>query len=151
MTPIRSLLAVPALAVASVITFLPASASASTTASTPICSGTGQFSSSLPPGEPVIVPTASNNPLCVLAPNNSSGLVAVKRLQIDLNDCYGFHLTVDGAYGPLTAAAVKSVQANEDVTQDGDYGPQTIQGTGGDAFDYQVTGKSVGTCAKLLE
>jgi peptidoglycan hydrolase-like protein with peptidoglycan-binding domain len=74
----------------------------------------------------------------------------VKRLQIDLNNCYSrFHtpLAVDGEYGPATENAVKIVQGIEGVPQDGDYGPVTIRGSNSlGPFSYQVSGSSAGQC-----
>ncbi len=80
---------------------------------------------------------------CDLGPNDSGP--AVTRLQIDLNDCYGNHLAVDGSYGAATQAAVEDVQDHESgVAQDGIYGPQTIGFGTGSGFKYQRSGVPVG-------
>jgi hypothetical protein len=49
----------------------------------------------------------------------------VRRAQAVLNAVYGAQLTVDGAYGPATAAAVKAVQAHYGLTQDSACGALT--------------------------
>jgi peptidoglycan hydrolase-like protein with peptidoglycan-binding domain len=48
----------------------------------------------------------------------------VKMLQEDLN-LVGYPVTVDGGFGPLTEAAVKSFQAAQGITVDGIVGPDT--------------------------
>jgi hypothetical protein len=55
--------------------------------------------------------------------NGSTG-TRVKQLQAALNHV-GAKLTVDGAYGPKTTAAVKTFQAHHGLAQDGEYGPKT--------------------------
>jgi hypothetical protein len=121
-----------------------ASLTAASAASAAICNGTslvtGYFT-----GLEIRVPTVGNDTgqwRCNLLPSDVAGLVPVERLQIDLDDCYGAGLAVDGEYGPDTEAAVKGVQDSEDVTQDGDYGPQTIEG----GFFYQTRGEPAGQC-----
>lgn len=142
-----------ALVVLSGIALVPVLTSATPAGATATCGGTSldaawPFAS----GDQVRVPTVAdahpNEWSCDLLPSNVSGLVPVERLQIDLNDCYGQHLRVDGEYGPLTEAAVKLAQGTEHVTQDGDYGPQTVVGTstyGG--FQYQLVGLTTGFCS----
>lgn len=49
----------------------------------------------------------------------------VKRLQRALNEQSGAMLTVDGEYGPLTAAAVRCFQATHGLAVDGECGPKT--------------------------
>jgi hypothetical protein len=48
-----------------------------------------------------------------------------KAIQQALNDCNGANLVVDGVYGALTDAAIRSVQSSRGITVDGRYGPQT--------------------------
>jgi hypothetical protein len=119
-------------------------AASASAASAAICNGTslvtGYFT-----GLEIRVPTVGNDTgqwQCNLLPSDVAGLVPVKRLQIDLNDCYGAGLAVDGEYGPDTETAVKGVQNIEGVTQDGDYGPQTIEG----GFAYQIRDEPAGEC-----
>jgi hypothetical protein len=138
-----------------------ASASASASAATPtklarptstvICGGTSLVLGGH--ADRIRVPTVANaHPSewgCNLLPSDVPGLIPVERLQIDLNDCYGFHLAVDGEYGPLTASAVRTVQGKEGVSQDGDYGPQTIEGRGVHPFLYQISGGITGHCDSI--
>lgn len=56
----------------------------------------------------------------------------VSALQAALNSCYSAGLSVDGAYGPATKAAVMNAQAKLGVSVDGIVGP--------------VTGSMLGTC-----
>ena len=49
----------------------------------------------------------------------------VHRAQAILNAVYAAGLTVDGSYGPASAAAVKSLQAHYGLAQDGICGPAT--------------------------
>lgn len=51
---------------------------------------------------------------------------AVKTLQTELNEILGSKLTVDGVFGPATAAAVKVFQTEAKITVDGIVGPQTL-------------------------
>lgn len=62
-------------------------------------------------------------PDCQLAEGNDSAAVAV--LQIALNKCYGYDLTEDGDFGPLTQSAVEGMQSRLGISVDGIYGPQT--------------------------
>ncbi|MBW4584469.1 peptidoglycan-binding protein [Aetokthonos hydrillicola Thurmond2011] len=48
----------------------------------------------------------------------------VKHLQHDLN-IYGYHLAVDGIFGPKTEAAVKDFQKSHGLVVDGIVGPKT--------------------------
>ncbi|AYF98208.1 peptidoglycan-binding protein [Protaetiibacter intestinalis] len=50
----------------------------------------------------------------------------VKAVQTLLNK-YGYGLTVDGSFGPLTASAVRGFQQSKGITVDGIVGPQTWQ------------------------
>jgi hypothetical protein len=136
--------AAAALVVVSGIAVLPLLTSATPASATPTCTGTSLVRSAFG-GPQIRVPTAGSGTQvwsCILGSGNSSN--AVSRLQIDLNDCYGAHLQVDGSYGPLTKAAVKVVQAAEHVTQDGIYGPQTIH-----SFSYQIPGQPTGSCDRI--
>jgi hypothetical protein len=54
------------------------------------------------------------------------GEAAVTALQRSLAECHGQAVTVDGEYGPETAAGVSAVQAQGGVTVDGEYGPATL-------------------------
>jgi peptidoglycan hydrolase-like protein with peptidoglycan-binding domain len=123
-----------------------------TSASAAICNGTSLLSGS---NVSVIrVPTITNGSFdneCNLLPSDVAGLVPVERLQIDLDDCYGAGLTVDGEYGPDTEAAVKAVQASEGVPQDGDYGPITIAGSATNHFLYQARDEPVGDCDWVVD
>ncbi|PSB13720.1 hypothetical protein C7B61_13415 [filamentous cyanobacterium CCP1] len=49
----------------------------------------------------------------------------VHDIQIALNKA-GFHVKVDGAYGPQTASAVAAFQASRGLLVDGIVGPQTL-------------------------
>jgi Putative peptidoglycan binding domain len=49
----------------------------------------------------------------------------VHRVQAILNAIYHNSLTVDGAYGPATQAAVEQLQQGSGITVDGEVGPQT--------------------------
>lgn len=135
-----------ALAAVSGAAVLPALTSATpASAATPTCTGTSLVTGAFGAGKTLRVPTAGSGTGrfdCILGSGNSSN--AVSRLQIDLNDCEGANLTVDGDYGPLTAAAVKRVQHAEGITQDGIYGPQTIDG-----FSYQLSGEPTGSCDRI--
>jgi peptidoglycan hydrolase-like protein with peptidoglycan-binding domain len=58
------------------------------------------------------VPTVGNGtfqPNCQLAAGNDS--TAVELLQVALNKCYGYDLTEDGDFGPLTQSAVEGMQS----------------------------------------
>ncbi|KOV49881.1 hypothetical protein ADL00_45375 [Streptomyces sp. AS58] len=50
---------------------------------------------------------------------------AVTALQRALNKCYGAGLTLDGAFGDLTEAALRRAQSASGATVDGEYGPNT--------------------------
>ena len=148
MKRIRPIVAVAALAVASSTALLPAASASAASASVPICGGTSIVAGLS--GLTMRVPTVGNGTPgkwgCNLLPSDVSGLAPVKRLQIDLNDCYGFDLTIDGEYGAATEAAVRSVQADEGVPQDGDYGPVTIRG----GFLYEANNSgSINECSVI--
>lgn len=155
MKRIHLLLAVTSLTVVSAAAFLPAPAWASAPASVPTCGGTSLVQGFSRTGIVYIrVPTVGNaTPSkwgCDLFPSSVAGLVPVERLQIDLNNCYGDNLAVDGEYGINTENAVKAVQRSEGVPVDGDYGPQTIRGTlAGGAFLYQESGQPARTCTTI--
>jgi peptidoglycan hydrolase-like protein with peptidoglycan-binding domain len=125
---------------------LPVLTSATTaSAATPTCTSTSLVEGAFGAGNTLRVPTAGSGTGrfdCLLGVGDSS--TAVGRLQIDLNDCYGDNLTVDNDYGPLTEAAVKRVQRLEGITQDGVYGPHTVDG-----FDYQLSGQPAGNCDRI--
>lgn len=113
-------------------------------AATPNCGGTSLVAGVLT-GQLMRVPTVGNatpNQFnCDLGPGSAA--VPVMRLQIDLNDCMHDNLKVDGLYGPLTTAAVKSEQKAEGLPaseQDGLYGPITILGGATRGFLYQTQG-----------
>ncbi|MFJ5779943.1 peptidoglycan-binding protein [Streptomyces sp. NPDC093094] len=72
------------------------------------------------------IPTIGTNgtPYCTLR-SGASGM-QVYYLQETLNHCYRQDLgTLDGKFGPRTAAALARVQASLGLTADGIYGPQT--------------------------
>ena len=142
------LTAAAALAAACATALLPALTSATPASATVSCAGTSLRTGAFT-GDQIRVPTVGNATpnqwRCNLGPGNAGPAVA--RLQIDLNNCYGKNLAVDGIYGPNTENAVKSVQSNEGVPVDGVYGPMTITGNGGGVpFFYQVSGGSTGFC-----
>jgi Putative peptidoglycan binding domain len=143
------LAAAAALAAASGIVLLPVVTSATPASATATCAGTSLAKSLL--GYLIRIPTVGNATpnqwSCILGPGDDS--TAVSRLQIDLNNCFGDDLTVDGDYGPLTEAAVEGAQRKEGVTVDGIYGPQTIKGGSGGYFEYQVSGYATGFCDGL--
>jgi len=61
---------------------------------------------------------------------------AIKELQIEMADLGYYDGEIDGEYGPETVAAVKAVQADCGITQDGIYGSDThscLLDLGGDA------------------
>jgi len=111
-------------------------------AATPNCGGTSLVKGALT-GQLERVPTVGNGTPnqfdCDLGPGGNT--VAVMRLQIDLNACNGDNLKIDGIYGPLTRAAVRSEQIVEGLPsseQDGLYGPITIDGGSGGGFLYKT-------------
>jgi len=62
--------------------------------------------------------------LCIQVSRGATG-PAVMALQHNLNVSYGFHLVVDGMFGPDTEAAVRTFQMVERITVDGIAGPVT--------------------------
>ncbi len=73
-------------------------------------------------GSLLVVPSLSNgDPNCSLR-NGDSGAPVIK-LQQALNQCHNQSLSVDGAFGPLTAGAVSSVQHSKSLPATGIYGP----------------------------
>ncbi|MFE9446567.1 peptidoglycan-binding domain-containing protein [Streptomyces sp. NPDC006602] len=64
---------------------------------------------------------------CYLANGDvgSSTKSAVTALQRALNKCYSAGLTLDGAFGDLTEAALRRAQSASGATVDGEYGPNT--------------------------
>lgn len=71
--------------------------------------------------QPVVL--ATENFDCILQTGNNSAGVAA--LQIALNKCHNYHLTVDGKFGTATGQALLAVQRTIGVTADGVYGPAT--------------------------
>jgi peptidoglycan hydrolase-like protein with peptidoglycan-binding domain len=150
MKRIRPFLAATAtLAIAAAPVLLPVLTSATPASATATCTGTSL--ESFPNYVTFRVPTVGNaHPnqwLCILGYGDSS--TAVARLQIDLNDCYGFllpaALAVDGIYGTNTENAVKAVQRYQGwppAEQDGIYGPNTIES----GFEYQIANADPGQC-----
>jgi len=128
----RPLTMTAALAVASGGALAPVLASATPAAAQPSCAGTGLVTAiPLNPNIPgpvfVRVPTLRNgsiNQNCILGVGNAG--VAVSRLQIALDQCNGFALSVDGIYGPQTRSAVSTVQRRNHISVDGIYGPNTL-------------------------
>lgn len=55
---------------------------------------------------------------------SSDSTVVALQQQLNAN---GAHLTVDGSFGPLTAAAIRSYQRSHRLSVDGIAGPQTWQ------------------------
>jgi len=96
---------------------------------------------------PTVLDAHPNEFDCQLAEGNSG--TAVSRLQIDLNDCFGENLAVDGSFGPLTKTAVEDAQIAEGLTGsqvDGIYGPITI-----DRFQYEKRNAAfIGDCDFIL-
>jgi hypothetical protein len=89
-----------------------------TTASTP---GTGNNTTpTVPTPAPTPAPARGARPTLR---QGSSG-PSVMELQTLLN-AHGAHLVVDGQFGPLTAAAVRSFQASQGIAVDGIVGPIT--------------------------
>jgi murein L,D-transpeptidase YcbB/YkuD len=50
----------------------------------------------------------------------------VQRLQTNMDKISGFHIKIDGQYGPETEGAVKQLQARNGLTPDGVAGPDTL-------------------------
>jgi len=73
--------------------------------------------------------------------NGDSG-AGVKVLQKALNKCYSAGLTVDGAFGDLTEAALRRAQSASGATVDGEYGPNTLEHIGWPTY-RQSTGQFV--------
>jgi peptidoglycan hydrolase-like protein with peptidoglycan-binding domain len=69
------------------------------------------------------VPSVGGNTDCLLAEGNDNA--AVKRLQFDLDACYGAGLFLDSDFGQMTMSALQAVQSSEGIQADGIYGPQT--------------------------
>jgi peptidoglycan hydrolase-like protein with peptidoglycan-binding domain len=59
-------------------------------------------------------------------PMDQGDEAAVTAVQQALVSCHGQSVTVDGSYGPETAAAVTAVQQQGGVAPDGEYGPATM-------------------------
>jgi hypothetical protein len=55
----------------------------------------------------------------------SGNTTCVKYLQQELDQYYGFTLSVDGGFGPLTEAALVAFQQKAGISADGQAGPQT--------------------------
>ncbi len=75
------------------------------------------------------LPSHGSNTGCLLRSGNRTGADASRSavwwLQFDLNRCYGQALTLDGDFGPRTAAALKVAQRAAGIDRDGVYGPRT--------------------------
>ena len=67
---------------------------------------------------------------------------AVAMVQQALVQCHGQAVTIDGEYGPETAAGVSSVQSSAGIAADGEYGPATLE-----AMRWPVDG--AGGCAAV--
>jgi Putative peptidoglycan binding domain len=81
--------------------------------------------------EPVRVPGdtglfSSASPTCGMSVGRG-GQDAVVVLQDALAQCNRESVSVDGEYGPQTAAAVMAVQERAGIAADGEYGPTTLQ------------------------
>ena len=122
---IRSIRTLGTIAVAAALFAIPVGTGQSTALAQASCDGTTQHQN----GNILIpVPSTSGNSgnfNCIDGIGNAGG--AVTELQESMNLCRGENLTVDGQYGPLTAAAMKRAQKALGVTQDGVYGPITRQ------------------------
>lgn len=70
---------------------------------------------------------------------------AVAVLQQALAQCHGQAVTVDGRYGPQTAAAVAAVQQQAGLAPDGEYDPATMA-----AMQWPVAGASqTAVCTRI--
>lgn len=93
----------------------------------PLCAGTSLVRDTK--GTNIRVPTTANgsgNITCSLEEGDVN--IAVSRLQIALDHCSNAHLshlTVDGHYGSHTKANVSFLQAQQQISVDGRYGPVT--------------------------
>lgn len=101
----------------------------------------GQLGFSVPSGSSGITPSASHASTGAPAPGlptmascqgqvfslNDEGqsLACVKTIQARLDTLIGARLAVDGYYGPLTTAAVKTFQSRQGIAVDGITGPET--------------------------
>jgi len=86
------------------------------------CNATTSYSSYYSYWVPTIGVNGSRN--CIMASGSYSN--GVKALQASLTYCHAMLSgTPDGAYGPLTASAVRTFQSSAGITVDGEYGPQT--------------------------
>jgi peptidoglycan hydrolase-like protein with peptidoglycan-binding domain len=76
------------------------------------------------PSAGYLIPVAGNgSSQCLLSQGAHN--VAVARLQLAMQDCYGASVGVDGDFGPQTKQALILVQRINGLTADGIYGPQT--------------------------
>ncbi|MCX8131280.1 MAG: peptidoglycan-binding protein [Clostridia bacterium] len=85
-----------------------------------------------------IVGTNTWTKLVVTVQTNSNNS-AVKALQYQLKNKYGYSITVDGAFGPGTSSAVKNLQAKIGLEPDAIVGPRTwqyIMGNSGPISDF---------------
>jgi peptidoglycan hydrolase-like protein with peptidoglycan-binding domain len=72
----------------------------------------------------IVLPTTSGGSInCLMVQGSQSA--AVSLLQRAMNQCYAEGLSVDGQFGPRTAAALRDVQRRVHVDDDGEYGPIT--------------------------
>jgi peptidoglycan hydrolase-like protein with peptidoglycan-binding domain len=100
-------------------------APAARASSLPTCDNEGQFldHNIALAWMPVAGGFQSTDDDCLLSIGDSSDAVDI--LQNDLDACYKTHLMPDGIFGPLTMAALESVQRSVGITPDGIYGPVT--------------------------
>ncbi|UJW59234.1 peptidoglycan-binding protein [Bacillus sp. A116_S68] len=87
----------------------------------------------------------------VVLRQGSSG-AAVRELQSELKNLGYYTSTVDGAYGPLTAEAVRKLQRDKNIAVDGIFGPQTyskLSGTSSSSNNSTQTSTSSSNSSSL--
>jgi peptidoglycan hydrolase-like protein with peptidoglycan-binding domain len=95
--------------------------------------------------------TSSNSLSGVVLRQGSSG-AAVRELQSELKNLGYYTSTVDGAYGPLTAEAVRKLQRDKNIAVDGIFGPQTyskLSGTSSSSNNSTQTSTSNSSSSSL--